>query len=181
MNLQYLLFKSKISSQKGKRDRNAKPVEQQNHSLLNVFGKCSVSSTEWKINKIYSANLKMKPHQSQDKIHNIYVQKCLNNKNNVPCEPTLGSLTTDWQRPLSLWQLTLLNFPLTLTSVINHGAQKTYHMAKRASKVVNGTAADEPSAHNTRFNRKKMPNINLKSQNTNNYKQARRLLWDCSN
>ena len=54
-------------------------------------------------------------------------------------------------------------------------------MAKRASKVVNGTAADEPSAHNTRFNRKKMPNINLKSQNTNNYKQARRLLWDCSN
>lgn len=74
----------------------------------------------------------------------------------------------------------MLNFPLTLTSVINHGAQKTYHMVKRANKVVNGTAADEPSAHNTRFNRKKMPNINLKSQNTN-YKRGRRLLWDCSN
>lgn len=53
-------------------------------------------------------------------------------------------------------------------------------MVKRANKVVNGTAADEPSAHNTRFNRKKMPNINLKSQNTN-YKRGRRLLWDCSN
>ena len=69
MNLQYLLFKSKISSQKGKRDRNTKPVEQQSHPLLKyVFGKCSVSSTEWKINKIYSANLKMKPHLSQEKI-----------------------------------------------------------------------------------------------------------------
>ena len=28
----------------------------------------------------------MKPHQSQEKIHNIYVQKCLNNKNKVPWE-----------------------------------------------------------------------------------------------
>ncbi len=34
-------------------------------------------------------------------------------------------------------------------------------MANKASSVVKGTAADEPSAHKTRFNRKKMPNINL--------------------
>jgi len=41
----------------------------------------------------------------------------------------------------------------------------TYHIANKASRVVNGTAADEPSAHSTRFNRKKIPNINLQSQN----------------
>ena len=37
-------------------------------------------------------------------------------------------------------------------------------MANRASKVVNGTAAEEPSDHRTRFNRKKIPNINLESK-----------------
>ena len=37
-------------------------------------------------------------------------------------------------------------------------------MANKASKVVNGTAAEEPSDHRTRFNRKKIPNINLESK-----------------
>ena len=36
-------------------------------------------------------------------------------------------------------------------------------MANKATRVVNGTAADEPSAHKTRFNRKKIPNINLQN------------------
>ena len=39
-------------------------------------------------------------------------------------------------------------------------------MANKASKVVNGTAAEEPSDHRTRFNRKKIPNINLESKKT---------------
>jgi len=38
---------------------------------------------------------------------------------------------------------------------------QTHHMANKASSVENGTAADEPSPHKTRFNRKKIPNINL--------------------
>ena len=46
---------------------------------------------------------------------------------------------------------------------------QTYHMANRARSVVNGTAADEPSTHKTRFNRKKMPNINLQSDNINKH------------
>ena len=34
-------------------------------------------------------------------------------------------------------------------------------MANRVNKVINGTAADEPSDHRTQFKRKKIPNINL--------------------
>ena len=34
-------------------------------------------------------------------------------------------------------------------------------MANRVNKVINGTAADEPSDHRTQFKRKKIPSINL--------------------
>ena len=43
----------------------------------------------------------------------------------------------------------------------------TYHKARRATKVPNGTAADELFVHNAKFKMKNIPKINLNKSKRN--------------